>query len=232
MNDTRRRPLRLLHTSDLHIGTDIYPGEALRGFEAVLQTARDSRADAILIAGDLFDSGRVPQSLVSRVWDDLGATGLPVIVLPGNHDLALTSGEAHSPPDNVTLLMESGGQAAFAEALGLTVWGRPVYDHHPGFRPLAEVPERPDGGWYVVIAHGLLMDRLDPYRSSPISPHEIASAPCDYVALGHVHVFREVSQNGVPAFYCGAPSGYQRKTVALVALDPGSGASVTAVEIG
>ena len=78
---------------------------------------------------------------------------------------------------------------------------------------------------------GLYMDTPDPFRASPISPDEIAMAPCDYVALGHVHVFRDVSQNGVPAYYSGAPSGSQTKTVAIVDLDPVSGVSVSPLEI-
>jgi hypothetical protein len=49
--------------------------------------------------------------------------------------------------------------------------------------------------------------------------------------LGHVHVFRDVSQNGVPAYYSGAPSGAQTKTVAIVDLDPVSGVSVSPLEI-
>ena len=82
------------------------------------------------------------------------------------------------------------------------------------------------------MAHGLFMDNPpDPLRSSPISADEISVAPCDYIALGHVHVFRDVSQNGVPAFYSGAPSGSQIKTVTIVDLDPASGVSVTPLEL-
>ena len=75
------------------------------------------------------------------------------------------------------------------------------------------------------------MDPPDPLRASPISPQEIRQVPCDYVALGHVHVFRDVSQNGVPAYYSGAPSGSQTKTVAIVDLDPASGVSVSPLQI-
>ena len=44
-------------------------------------------------------------------------------------------------------------------------------------------------------------------RSSPIRPHEIAEAGCDYIALGHWERFEDVSQNGVTAFYSGSPMG-------------------------
>ena len=228
----KRRRLRLLHMSDLHISSDVYADEAFRGFEAALELGAEKGADVVLIAGDLFDNGRVKQPLMDRVWGMLADVGRPVIVLPGNHDTVLIDGVrlGNTPPD-VTVIQEPGGEIVFLKEYGLSVWGKPVYDHHPGFRPMAGVPPRSDDNWYVSMAHGLYMDPPDPMRASPISAEEISQAPCDYVALGHVHVFRDVSQNGVPAYYSGAPSGSQIKTVAIVDLDPASGVSVSPLEV-
>ena len=229
----QKAPLRLLHASDLHIGNDIYPEDALWGFEAALARGQEMGVDVILIAGDLFDSFRVPDATVGRVLKDLGAVGRPVVVLPGNHDVVLTNGQWSGwLPGNVTILKEAEGELVFLPDLDLTVWGRPVYDHHPGFRPLEGLPPRSRNGWYVPMAHGMFMGlHVEHFRSSPITAEEIAQAECDYIALGHVHVFRDVSQNGVPAFYCGAPSGPQAKSVALVELDPQAGVTVSPVQI-
>ena len=233
MASTDKRPLKLLHMSDLHIGTDIRPEEALAGLEAALALGRQTHADAILIAGDLFDSHRVPSETVSGVLDDLGACDVPVVILPGNHDTVLTqrlwSGDL---PRGVTILQQAEGELLVLEELGLAVWGRPVYVHEPQFRPLAGMPPRPGNGWYVAMGHGLLIDDDDvDMRSSPISPAEIGLAACDYIALGHIHVFRDVSQNGVPAYYSGAPSGAGTRSVALVELDPSAGVSVSPLRI-
>jgi DNA repair exonuclease SbcCD nuclease subunit len=220
--------------SDVHVGSDVYAGEALRGLDDALALARTTKADAILVAGDLFDHHRVSLSTVEGVMDALAATERPVVVVPGNHDTVLTQdlwpGDA---PSNVSILREADGEMLFLDELGLAVWGRPVYDHHPGFRPLEGMPPRPWDGWYVPMAHGLFMDFPDgAWRSSPILPDEIAEADCDYIALGHVHVFRDVSQNGVPAFYSGAPSGAKTRGAVLVELDPETGVSVTHLAIG
>ncbi len=43
-------------------------------------------------------------------------------------------------------------------------------------------------------------------RSSPITPAEIEASGYDYIALGHIHVFGDVSQGGTRAFYCGTPA--------------------------
>ena len=70
---------------------------------------------------------------------------------------------------------------------------------------------------YVAQAGGL---------SSPILWTELAQAGCDYVALGHVHVFRDVTQGRSPAFYSGAPSGMRDSGAVLVTLDPVHGTTV------
>lgn len=229
---TKRNLIRLLHVSDLHISSDVYAHEAFRGFEAALDLGVERGADVVLIAGDLFDNGRVKQPLMERVWSALADVGRPVVVLPGNHDTVLIDGvRLGATPPNVTVMQEPDGEMVFLNQQGLSVWGKPVYNHHPGFRPMAGVPPRLGDHWYVGMAHGLYMNPPDPLCSSPISPEEIGLAPFDYVALGHVHVFRDVSQNGVPAYYCGAPSGSQPKTAAIVDLDPVSGVSVSPLEI-
>ncbi len=224
-----RPSVRLLHTSDLHVGSDVYADDALRGLDAVLASARRHEVDALLIAGDLFDNKRVSDATVDKVLADLGSLGVPVVVLPGNHDTLLTTAwKSPKMPPNLSLMRTDGADMVFVAELGLAVWGRPVYDHHPGNRPMADLPPRPQGCWYVPMAHGLFMDGpVDEFRSSPITIDEIAGADCDYVALGHVHALREVSQNGVTAYYSGAPSGSQAKTAIVVDLDPQAGVSVS-----
>ena len=225
----RRPSIRLLHTADLHIGSDVYADDALRGLEAVLAAARQREVDAMLIAGDLFDNKRASDATVDKVFADLGALGKPVVVLPGNHDTLLTTAwKSRLLPSNVSLMRTDGADMVMVETLGLAVWGRPVYDHHPGNRPMAGVPPRPEGCWYVPMAHGLFMDGpIDEFRSSPITTAEIANADCDYVALGHVHALRDCSQNGVAAYYSGAPSGSQTKTAIVLDLDEQTGLSVS-----
>ncbi|MCH7625704.1 MAG: DNA repair exonuclease [Chloroflexi bacterium] len=231
-NVSERKRIRLLHTSDLHVGTDIYPEEAIQGFEAMLGQCRSTSPDAVLIAGDLFDHHRVPDRTIDRVLTDLADLGLPVVILPGNHDTVLKDNiDASDLPANISLITMPEGESVTLDQLGLTVWGRPVFDHLPSFRPLEGMPPKPSDGWFVAMAHGLFMEVVDPIRSSPITPDDVAGATCDYLALGHVHVFRDVSRNGVPAYYSGAPSGSQARTVAIVDLDPASGVSVTPLKI-
>lgn len=203
----------------------MYYEETILGFKAVMAAVRNTKADAVLIAGDLFDNRRVPHTLLASVMDELGATNCPVVILPGNHDTILFDTK-NSPliSDNITIMRQAEGETVYLRDIDLTLWGRPVYDHHPGFHPLGGLPPRPSKGWYVAMAHGIFMGPgIEPYRSSQITPEELSQADCDYVALGHIHFFHDVTQGAAKAYYSGAPSGPQPKSVAMVTLDPKTG---------
>ncbi|MBM3925360.1 MAG: DNA repair exonuclease [SAR202 cluster bacterium] len=223
-----RPKLTLIHTSDIHIGSE-RPEESRRGFDAVLQAVRDTSAHALLIAGDLFDSSRAPADEVAYALEALRALHRPVILLPGNHDTLLTApGAAPVPlPPNTTILRHPQGQTVHFPDLGLHIWGKPVADHTPDFRPLGGLPPRNGHGWFVAMAHGLAAD--DKYlegRSSPITYRELADADCDYIALGHVHIFRDLTRGRAPAFYPGSPSESTAPSVAHITLDHEHGVQV------
>ena len=84
--------MRLLHTSDWHVGRKIRAGPEPDEHRAVLseivEIARDRRVDITLVAGDLFDiSSPSPEdeSIIYRALLDLAEVG-PVLVVGGNHD--------------------------------------------------------------------------------------------------------------------------------------------------
>src|SRR3954462_15496503 len=87
--------MRLLHTSDWHIGRTLHGTELLAEQEAVLTgLARGVAAesvDVVLVAGDVYDRA-VPSAdaaaVLSRVVATLRRAGATVVLTPGNHDSA------------------------------------------------------------------------------------------------------------------------------------------------
>lgn len=228
----RGRPaVRMLHTSDLHIVDGHDPAKVLR---RVADVAAERAADIVLIAGDLFDHARIADETASAAIAGLARFSQPVVVIPGNHDcvdeqsvyrrvdLTLAGSHLHfaGHPD---------GQELRFDDLSLHVWARGIEHHHPAYRPLAGRRPAPPGDWSVVMAHGFYArNPEDLLRSSPIQPTEIAALGCDYLALGHIHRFLDVSEGDVRAFYSGSPSdpAAGTGTVNLVTLDPQSGVRV------
>lgn len=218
-------PLRILHTSDLHLGDG--DGDSPSVLAVVVDLALELRVDAVLIAGDLFDHNRISDLEVTAFQSQVARLAQPVVVLPGNHDCYDGSSVYRRPsfnanPANLYLLTEANDRPLSLPGLKLEVWGRPTVEHHSGFRPLQGVPARQSDGWYVVLAHGHLVESSEAsYFSAPITPEEIADSPGDYVALGHWGGFRDVSQGPVRAAYSGSPCprGPSRQgTIAVVEL--------------
>ncbi|MFD0782337.1 exonuclease SbcCD subunit D [Micromonospora azadirachtae] len=86
--------MKLLHTSDWHLGRSTYGHSRASDHEAVLaeitEIAATTRPDVILNSGDLFDQQRPPLHalrLATRALNDLAAIA-PVVVVCGNHDSA------------------------------------------------------------------------------------------------------------------------------------------------
>jgi DNA repair exonuclease SbcCD nuclease subunit len=228
--------LRLLHTSDLHIGTDTTADPHRCGWSPcvcpaldVLLMARQWRADVIVVAGDLFDHSRLGDDVVDEVFGALGSAGVPCVVLPGNHD-PMDERSLYRRHSALHVIRAAQGETVAPLGSALTVWGRPVVVHSPEYRPLADVPPRPAHGWYVVVAHGHYMSEDNTARrSSPIQRSELDSIDADYVALGHWHQPTPIATKP-PTWYSGWPRDAGPPGGALVVdLEPGRAATVTEV---
>ena len=87
--------MRLLHTSDWHIGRTLHGTDLLAEQEAVLSglaaVVAAEQVDVVVVAGDVYDRA-VPSAdatgVLDRVIGRLLATGARVVLTPGNHDSA------------------------------------------------------------------------------------------------------------------------------------------------
>ena len=89
------RAMRLLHTSDWHLGRSLHKADLREAQERFLdhlvETAREERVDAVLIAGDVYDRAVPPVDAVAlceQALVRLRDTGARVVVISGNHDSA------------------------------------------------------------------------------------------------------------------------------------------------
>ena len=87
--------MRLLHTSDWHVGRSLHGTDLLAEQETVLSglasVVAAEKIDAVLVAGDVYDRA-VPSAdataVLDRVVGRLLAAGAAVVMTPGNHDSA------------------------------------------------------------------------------------------------------------------------------------------------
>ena len=107
--------MRLLHTSDWHVGKTLKGHSRLDEQEQVLREivmiAREQEPDAVLVAGDLYDSAAPSaqaQNLVVRTLLGLASTGAHVYAIAGNHDNP-TMIDAYRPLANAAGITLVGG---------------------------------------------------------------------------------------------------------------------------
>jgi 3',5'-cyclic AMP phosphodiesterase CpdA len=86
MTGATGRPATLVQLSDPHMGAAEMGGDPVATLEAAVRAvaALPLRPDAVLISGDLTDNGA--DSEYEAVREIVGRLGLPIHVLPGNHD--------------------------------------------------------------------------------------------------------------------------------------------------
>jgi exonuclease SbcD len=215
-----KRPLRVLHTADVHLDSDGYgdPSQQLahrererRVFRRIVDRALGDQVDLLLIAGDLFDHNRAADETVAFVRAELDRLRQPVVILPGNHDCLYANGiyDRHdftADASHVRVLRRLDGETVEFPELDAVVWGRAMQEHERTFQPLAHIPGRDDRRWHLAMAHGFFYEeRQPPERSSPIFADEVRESGWDYIALGHHHLQADVSQGRVAAWYAGAP---------------------------
>lgn len=228
-----RGTVRLLHSSDLHLGDlRVEPGcpEDVNGraLAVIVALARQQRVALVLLAGDVFDNNRVDEAVVGFACRQFARIDAPVVILPGNHDCLQTGSVYHrfdlpARAPNVQVLRQPAGETLHFPHLGLAVWGRAIDDYGGQFRPLASPPPRGAERWQIAMGHGHFCGQHADGRSFPILTEDLAATTHDYVALGHWDVHKQVHA-APPAYYPGAARYTHAAT--LVDLSPATGVAV------
>jgi DNA repair exonuclease SbcCD nuclease subunit len=210
---------RFLHTADWQIGrmpSQFDPDDATALSEArfdaverLAALARDQGVDAVLVAGDVFDSQTVGSKTIRRLFNAMAGFAGPWLLLPGNHDAAL--GESvwtrarrdGVVPPNATLCLRP---EPVEIADRMVVLPAPLTQRH-SYGDLTEwfvAAATPAGLPRVGLAHGAVQGILaeDIDSANPIAQDRAASARLDYLALGDWHGTKRIDDR---SWYAGTP---------------------------
>ncbi|WP_372832735.1 exonuclease subunit SbcD [Pontibacterium sp.] len=93
--------MRILHTSDWHLGqhfiTKSRAAEHLAFINWLLNRICEQQIDAVIVAGDIFDTGAPPsyaREIYNRFVVEMNKLGCQLVILGGNHDSVSTLNES------------------------------------------------------------------------------------------------------------------------------------------
>lgn len=230
--------MRFLHTSDWHLGLCLHGASLLeeqkQAVAMLAQAAQDSRADAVVLAGDLFDHA-VARPEAIALYNELMRTlcdecGITVLAIAGNHDGAARLSACGDLLRQAGLFVSGALKTAFEPvvvqdtAFFLLPWFH--NDQVRALFPDAEIRTTADamatvcahirarfqpGRRHVLVAHCFAAggqttesDRTAELGGAGRIPTEIF-AGFDYVALGHLHRAQSLAPN---LRYSGTPYPY------------------------
>ncbi|OMG91561.1 metallophosphoesterase family protein [Achromobacter xylosoxidans] len=209
-----------LHTADWQIGrqygqfeTDDAALLAEARFDVVARIAAlaaERQVDAVLVAGDVFDTQGVSDRTIRRLFAALAAYAGPWVMIAGNHDAALAdsvwsrAAQLGCIPPNVQVPPRPG--VVDLAPQNLAVLAAPLTQRHTyddvtqAFDAMASEP----GRIRVGLAHGSVAGRLPDTidATNPIAPDRASRARLDYLALGDWHGCLSIDER---TWYAGTP---------------------------
>jgi len=203
--------IRVLHLADSHIGADLpcrrrharprRGDDFIASYQRVLRLAYEHRVDAVIHAGDVFDS---PRPTTDAVWAatvplrKLAEDGIPVVVIPGNHERSVLP-EALLLHHPLISVLERPRTVQIKTGKGcLAVSGFP-YLRRPS---VADFKNAIDAtGWRDCRADARILVTHQAFDTAICGPQHYrfrkggddvvarCDVPCefDYVAAGHIH---------------------------------------------
>lgn len=206
----------IVHTADLHLGSLFSSTpevarerqrEQLDTLKQILDLCTERKADALIIAGDMFDSMRVERALLDDVKELISHYTVRVFITPGNHDPATPDSCYNEEwPQNVHIFRVGMEKVEIPEK-NTCVWGAGFTRtdcEETLLKNFAPISSRIN----VLVLHGELTDSKNAdSRYNPISHEALKTCGADYVALGHIHQYEHYEINDFLYCYPGAPAG-------------------------
>lgn len=217
--------MKLIHTSDIHLdssfaGAGMPPGfgakrrhQLRETFAAVLRQAWTCGAEAVLIAGDLYEQDRVSRDTLAFLREQFERLApLPILIAPGNRDPYTEDSPwfVEEWPSNVHIFDKPEWTAWECPGTPLTVHGFAFTDSDMPGDVFARLRVPRDGRVHVALAHGSERSCVgsDDTPRAVFDLFAVAQPGLHYLALGHIHRMIAVRQDqGFQAWYSGPPEG-------------------------
>ncbi|TCK22910.1 metallophosphoesterase family protein [Pseudonocardia endophytica] len=241
--------MRLVHAADLHLDSplrglarlgdsdlaDTLRGATRRACENLVDQTIAHQADALLLAGDVYDGDwrdYATGAFFVRQLARLDDAGIPVFLINGNHDAESEITRSLRLPSNTHRLSVDAPETVVLDDVGLAVHGQGFARRAVVENLVPAYPDRIQGLVNVGMLHTSVQgdDRHDTY--APCRPDDLSGCGYEYFALGHIHEQRVVCDGPHVAAFSGNLQGRHpqetgAKGALVVDVEPGERATLT-----
>ena len=213
--------MRLIHCGDLHLDSKMESNltkeqakerkeEILLTYMQMIDYAKKNQVQAILIAGDLFDTKKVSKRTQNVVLDSiLSNPEIDFLYLRGNHDASSfldnlrMEDEKGELPGNLKLFGETWTHYTYGDVVISGVELSQEHMEHV-YDALILSPEE----YHIVMLHGQEAKYKGKDTTPKIALSELKNRNIDYLALGHIHTYKEGKLDRRGEYcYCGCLEG-------------------------
>lgn len=204
--------VKIIHCSDLHLDSRMETNlsarqarernaECCTTFSRMVSFAEENGVDAVLVAGDLFDSRRASAQTVGLVLDRIrSAAGVEFFYLRGNHDDKSTVFGDLELPDNFKTF---SGDWTYYRRGDVTIAGLEL--DRENWESMYNSLALPGDTVNIVMLHGQESTRPG---EELISVPDLRGKGIRYLALGHIHSYQKAPLDLEGEYcYCGCLEG-------------------------
>ena len=210
--------MRIIHCADIHLDSKMNTNlskemarerkaELLTTFCKMVDYAVENGVEAILIAGDLFDTKKVSATAGNIVSDVIRKhPHIAFFYLRGNHDEESFVNGLESVPDNLFLFSDTWRSYQLGEEKKIVVSGIELSAQN--YSRIADTLSLDMEMINIVMLHGQesAYHTKDKVETIPLSA--LKNKGIDYLALGHVHSYKETRLDARGSYcYCGCLEG-------------------------
>ena len=224
------RGFRILHLADSHIGADLPArprsnrprrgDDFIASYRQVLATAERDDVDLVVHAGDVFDQPDVTDTALAAASQpllQLATAGIPVVIVPGNHERSALPASLLLSHPNLHVVREPATLCLALRGVRVAVAALPCI-RRSAARRFADALA--DTRWRQARAEVRILVAHQTFESATCGPagyrfrsgddvveRDAVPAEFHYVAAGHIHrhqVLDTPHEHGPPIVYAGS----------------------------
>lgn len=210
--------MKILHCADLHLDSKMTANldkekakerkaEILTTFVRMVEYAKEHKIEAVLIAGDLFDTATVSATAGKAVYQAIvNHPDITFYYLKGNHDAKGFMDNPEEIPENLKMFGRDWKSYETGTENTIVITG--VELDKENIRSVYHALSLDVTKFNIVMLHGQENTYQAKDKAECVALNELRNKGIDYLALGHVHAYKKEKLDSRGEYcYCGCLEG-------------------------